>query len=296
MKNSLLIILLAISYYATAQNIIVYDSVNNLSLPYVAIQFGDNGIYTDEKGSFNIKDITNDSLQIKFYGYNNLLLAKNILKDTIYITPKVEELDEVIITNKQTVINIKHTKNNKSYKSWSGSKETEIISIFKPNKNTENTLIKELSFGFKKLRKFDFPEGKITKPEVVVRVNIYSTEYGIIKDKIYSKLKMIDVLKHDIVVLDIEEEAIYFPEEGLGFGIEFIKYVNIDPENPTLIRPALAREAYEDFEVQTIIRFPLNKNKPIYQLNKLINEGHFALTKKEKDFKRNLMMGFKLVK
>lgn len=296
MKNNLLFILLTISYFATAQNIIVYDSINNLNLPYITIQFGDNGIYTDEKGSFYLKDITNDSLQINFYGYNKLLLAKKNVKDTVFLEPKTQILDEVIITNKKTEININQSKRTKMYGSWSISKETEIISIFKPNKNTENTLIKELSFGFKKLRKSDFTEGKITKPEVVVRINIYTIEGENIKDKIYSKLKTIDVLKHDIIVLDFEEEAIHFPEEGLGFGIEFIKYVNKDPENLTLIRPALAKEVYKDFEVHTILYFPLNKNKPIYQLNKLINEGHFALTKKEKDFKRNLMIGFKLVK
>jgi len=296
MKNNLLFILLAISYFATAQNIIVYDSINNLNLPYITIQFSDTGIYTDDKGSFNINDITNDSLQLNIYGYNKLLLAKNNLKDTIYIGPKTQILDEVIITNKQTVINIKLSKGTKMYGSWSVSNETELISIFKPNKKVENTLIKELSFGFKKLRKNDFSEGKITKPEAVVRINIYTIEGEIIKDKIYSKLIIINVLKHDIVVLDIEEEAIHFPEEGLGFGIEFIKYVNIDPKNPKHIRPELAKEAYEDFEVHTIWCFPLNKNKPIYQLNKLLNEGHFELTKKEKDFKRNLMMGFKLVK
>ena len=296
MKNKLLFILLAVPYFATAQNIIVYDSVNNLSLPYVAVQFGDNGIYTDENGSFNTKDITNDSLQINVYGYNKLILAKNNLKDTIYITPKVEELDEVIITNKQTEVNIKHSKSTRMIGSWSVSSETELISIFKPNKKVENTLIKELSFGFKKFRKFDFPEGKITKPEAVVRINIYTIEGEIIKDRIYSKLIIINVLKHDIVNLDIEEEAIYFPEEGLGFGIEFIKYVSIDPKSPKHIRPELAKEAYEDFDVHTIWRFPLNKNKPIYQLNKIINESYFELTKNEKDFKRNLMMGFKLVK
>ena len=296
MKNKLLFILLSVHFFATAQNIIVYDSINNLSLPYVAIQFGDNGIYTDDKGSFNLNDITNDSLQIDIYGYNKLLLAKNNLKDTIYLEPKTQVLDEVIITNKKTEINIKQSKRTKMYGSWSISKETEIISIFKPNKNTENTLLRELSFDFKKLRKSDFTEGKIINTEVVVRINIYTIEGENIKDKIYSKLKTIDVLKHDIVVLDIEEEAIHFPEEGLGFGIEFIKYVNKDPENLTLIRPALAKEEYKNFKAHTIIRYPLNKNKPIYLLNMLLNDGHFELTKKHKDFKRNLMIGFKLVK
>ncbi|MFK5983712.1 MAG: hypothetical protein QM499_12430 [Flavobacteriaceae bacterium] len=296
MKNKLLFILLAVPYFATAQNIIVYDSVNNLNLPYIAIQFGDAGIYTNENGSFNLNDITNDSLKIKFYGYNKLLLAKNNLKDTVFLEPKTQVLDEVIITNKKTEININQSKRTKMYGSWSISKETEIISIFKPNKKTENTLIEELSFGFNKLGKFDFPEGKITKPEVVVRINIYIVEGEIIKEKIYSKLKIIDVLKKDNVVLNIEEEGIYFSEEGLGFGIEFIKYVNNDLKSPNLIRPALAKEEYKDFNVHTIIRFPLNKNKSIYQLNKIINDGHFELTKKHKDFKRNLMMGFKLVK
>ncbi len=296
MKNILLLIMLIASYFATAQNIIVYDSVNNLSLPYMAIQFGDNGIYTDDKGSFNLNDITNDSLQIDIFGYNKLLLAKNNLKDTIYLEPKTQLLDEVIITNKKTEINIKQSKRTKMYGCWSISKETEIISMFKPNKKIENTLIKELSFGFNKLGKFDFPEGKITKPEVVVRINIYTIEDGIIKDKIYSNLKIIDVLKKDNVVLNIEEEGIYFSEEGLGFGIEFIKYVNNDPKNPKNIRPALTKEEYKDFKANTILRFPLNKNQPILQLNKLLNDGHFDLTKKHKDFKRNLMIGFKLVK
>ncbi|PHS62541.1 MAG: hypothetical protein COB12_10450 [Flavobacterium sp.] len=296
MKNNFyFIFLIFISYFNYAQNVIVFDSLNKYNIPYVAIQYEKNGLYTDEKGVFKLIEITSDSLFINHYGYNSLKLAKKNLKDTIYLKPIVQKLEEVLIKNKYKTIVIKQPKSTRFNGDFPISKKTEIISIVIPEKNIKNSIIKEISFKIKKLNKSEIPENIEDKWSAVLRINIYNIENGLPVENIFSsEPKTINVLNDNNIILAIEKEYIKIPYEGLGFGIEFIGTANNNVNEISFIRPALtSKESNNDMTFKSILRFTLDKSKTIIYIDKF-NQEHIQNT--PKNIGKNLKMGFVFLK
>jgi hypothetical protein len=246
-NNYLLLLLLIVASNVYSQNIVVYDSINNQHLPYVAVLYGETGIYSNEKGVFNLSEITNDSLIINYFGYEEIRITTKSLKDTLFIDPLPQELAQVIIKNKYKEIIVKQPKQSRNLGSYIAAKEMEIILIAKPREELTNTLIKELSIKINKLIKVDLPKD-INFNEVIatLRINIYSIKDNMPTQKVYSsKPKAINVLQDNVIALSIKDEFIKLPKEGLGFSVEFIGYKN--PNKLTnliyeFVRPALTKK------------------------------------------------------
>lgn len=301
MKNNyflLCFLIVASSIYS--QNVVVYDSINNQTLPYVAVLFGETGIYSNENGVFNLTEITNDSLIINYFGYKKIVTSTKNIKDTLFIDPLPQELAQVVIKNKYKEIIVKQPKQSRSVGSYIAAKEMEIILIAKPRKELANTLIKELSIKINKLIKFDLPEN-FNDNEVMatLRINIYSIIDSLPNQKIYSSNpEVINVLKDNVITINIRDEFIKLPKEGLGFSVEFIGYKNpnkLTNLNYEFVRPALTKKTNfsELIDVKTYLSYPLIKNMDyvsIEEFNK--KSGPFNT----KNFGKNLIIGFVFLK
>lgn len=86
---------------------IVRDSINNKEIAYVNVVLKNGkGTYTDEFGTFqlNLKNALTDTIKISAIGYKSRLLpVTNFTKGTIFnifLQPKTELLDEVVISSK----------------------------------------------------------------------------------------------------------------------------------------------------------------------------------------------------
>ncbi|PHS62542.1 MAG: hypothetical protein COB12_10455 [Flavobacterium sp.] len=301
MKNSyLLLSFLIIAFSVNSQNIVVYDSINNQALPYVAVLYGETGIYSDENGVFNLTEITTDSLTIKFFGYERIEVATKNLKDTLFINPSPQELAQVVIKNKYKEIIVKQPKKSRSLGSCIAAKEMEIILIAKPKKELINTLIKELSIKINKLIKFDLPDD-FNKKEVLanIRINIYTVRDSLPIQKIYSSIpKIINVLNDNVVIINIKDEFIKLPKEGLGFSIEFIGFRN--PNNLLIldykfIRPGLTKTRIfgELLDVKTYLSYPLNNKMEYISIEEFNKQNWPGNTK---NFGKNLIIGFVFLK
>jgi len=297
MKNGyLLLYFLIVASSVYSQNIVIYDSINNQALPYVAVLFGETGVYSNQKGVFNLTEITNDSLAINYFGYKKIKTTTKNLKDTLFIDPLPQELAQVIIKNKYKEIIVKQPKQSRNLGSYIAAKEMEIILIAKPREELTNTLIKELSIKINKLIKVDLPKD-INFNEVIatLRINIYSILDSIPNQKIYSsKPKVINVLQDNVIALSIKDEFIKLPKEGLGFSVEFIGYRNpnkLTNLNYEFIRPALTKKTNfsELIDVKTYLSYPLIKNMKYISLEELNKKSWPGNTK---NFGKNLIIGF----
>lgn len=103
------------------KEILLYDSINNKEIEFARIKFvsTENGTYSDLNGRFKINyDI--GEIIISNIGYETKKV--NVFNDTIFLNPKPEELEEVIISNAKTKNIFKNkTKLYSNFTSKSGS-------------------------------------------------------------------------------------------------------------------------------------------------------------------------------
>lgn len=123
MKNNIFSILCFFSFMVNAQvenGGVILDSQSKTPLNYAALSWRNGqGTITNEEGKYQLFINSEDSvlITVSFIGYQELILNSNELKDTLYLTPKYFELDEV------TVIDTDDLKN-------------KVLSHFEKNYNT----------------------------------------------------------------------------------------------------------------------------------------------------------------
>lgn len=97
----LLLAMLLIATFASAQTVTVKDSITNEPVPFVSVYFGnDSGGYTDEKGAIAIP---NEAAQVRLSHicYETKSIAKVTAdSQTIFLIPKSINLDEVTVSAK----------------------------------------------------------------------------------------------------------------------------------------------------------------------------------------------------
>jgi uncharacterized protein YjhX (UPF0386 family) len=97
MKKILLITFIFNSLMVQAQEIMVVDSINMAPIPFVNISFPDNrGAITNDDGNF-ILNKDEIYIQLSHLNYKIKKIHSTDIKDTIYLNPLVNELDEVVL-------------------------------------------------------------------------------------------------------------------------------------------------------------------------------------------------------
>ena len=105
MKKSIIFLLFVVNLNAQSLTIKVLDSLSLSPIPFATVYFSNGkGIITNERGKFELIEQQfekKDTLFISSMGYKKVSLALDNFNDSIiYMTPKLIELGNVIITNR----------------------------------------------------------------------------------------------------------------------------------------------------------------------------------------------------
>lgn len=82
-----------------SQRIFIVDSIDKTPLAFVAVKYDKGSLYTNEKGWFNVDVIKGDTIELSLLGYKTKQIQTNKIKDTIYLSTELTQLDEVIVLN-----------------------------------------------------------------------------------------------------------------------------------------------------------------------------------------------------
>lgn len=203
-----------------SQSIVIVDSITKEPIPYVIVKYNHEGFYTDINGRILI-DNNIDSIYISHLQYASKHIAFEHT-DTIWLKPKIELLEEIIITrkNKKTEI-IKPTKIAKNLPSFPITENLELLMKVSPNAKLIDKVLEELSFEFRTTS----GNGLTDSLKAAFRVNLYDIKNNIPKSVLFSSNPLlIKPKKKGVFSVDLRNSYIEIPEEGLFVGLEFIGY------------------------------------------------------------------------
>jgi hypothetical protein len=260
MKLNFILVTLFTINLCSSQNHIVIDTITKQPIAYVAITLGNNdGLYSNEKGEFYLKEESKDSISIISLGYYNFKQSISKLRDTIYLIPKVEKLDEIVINTKKNKLKLIGLSKKGGVLGWQLLPKNEIIAFLIPNKNYENAFLEKIYIPIKKSLVYNSIKKLKKKNEKyigVLRINIYDIEDELPKTKIFSSLPIKFSMKNkNEIILDISDELIQFSKNGIGIGIEMIGRINsngvIEYDNHAQLMPQFSNKTTKDFVITT---------------------------------------------
>lgn len=236
---------------------VIKDSITKINIPFVNVAYEalNAGTMSNSEGYFNLKKI--DSLkfiQLSSVGYESKRINIDKLSKVIYLRPRIESLEEVVINLKK----IKYTKNIKL-----GLKQTLKIRTGLPfgyefSSYIENTfkkrgLVKEIMLNLNKAPKYDF----------LAAYNLKFYRYDSIKKQPGQLICNENVFitpenRTYILKVDVEKLRIKLPVEGMCIGIELVNKENYNTTSMSIIAPRI-NFTHTKQKYSTWIRF-MNKN------------------------------------
>lgn len=228
-QKYLLIVLLFMEHICFGQNLILSSKVVDFdtreSLPYVNIIVKDKliGTFSDENGTFHIEYVKGDSLIVSHVGYEKLIVLAEEIEELIQLKEQPNILTEVAISSsRKTKTKLLGVLKKKADTYMGGVLQ---YAMFFENNEGEIGFIKKLHFEIG----HSVNRGKENKKQAKIRIRIYE------KDSTTGKPGM-DILKKEKIVtikpnqrnvnVDISEENIYFPLNGLFVGIDILGFVD----------------------------------------------------------------------
>lgn len=213
---------------------VVCDNATKLPVSYANIIYYNNESavhfdYTTIEGNFLIdKNRIIDSIEISHISYEIIKFNVNQIKDTIFLTNKVLELNEVIVNNSRE-LNVKEIGLiNANEKTAIGYAKGLEICMFFENKSNED----------KKIKSFLLELSKKKKIASAVRFHIYSKDNNQFQPNL-NLLKtdiILRIIKNSkgVIEFDLDDYNLFLPSGGAFIGIEFISNLNKE-DNKELI-------------------------------------------------------------
>lgn len=279
------------------QDICVLDSNTKQPIPYVTVKFGNNkGLYANEKGLFVIKPDEYSFLELNHIAYNTLKIEKEKVNDTLYMSPKINTLDEVLIQkNNRPELVLKPEKKAHNYGSFALFPQTELVTVIHPVTKIVNASVKNVSFFFSNnVEKMD--EADVFKTmDALVRINIYEVVNAIQEKKLYTSepLKISSYIK-DGLVLDLSGKEVRWSEKGLCFGLELIGYTHgtqIVYDQQAFVRPSLTERQNKMFTSKSYLKYVFDDITNHIPINEILKRG----MPDGKEIDRNLIIGLTVI-
>lgn len=220
MKQKLLLLgflFSSLNLFCQDRNIVVDRDTNQpISMVAVAVQGKAMGTYTNELGLFRLSDIRDsDSILFKHIGYDKNIMSYKDLGDTIRLNPRINYLNEIIVSPSKYSEKKSRTRNKNSNTSFAGFSGLEVTQLIKMEANNDH--VKSVKVFIKKV---------LTKDSTYVRLHLYSNENG--KPGTEILLNRGILIAHNVdnyIFFNLESENILMPPEGLFVGIEWINQI-----------------------------------------------------------------------
>lgn len=215
---------------------VVLDKVTNEPIPYVNISILEStvGTSSDDDGSFSLeikKEDINKVVRLSSLGYESSKITVSLFlkSEKIFLKPRTEVLEEVIITNKfeekTNVIN-KIEDSDLCYGYGSLAENPWIMALYFPY----NEDYKETEF----LKSVKFHFGNFKNKKAKFRLRLFTIGKDSLPDKDLLKENVIVELKkkQKEAVVDISDYDILFPREGFYVAFEWL-YIPYNAEEVT---------------------------------------------------------------
>lgn len=291
MKNLYIILSIIIStcIYSQSRKFIIIDKEYNKPIPYATVSFGSGkGTYSNEKGFFEIEYNINE-VQISCIAYETTGFKLSEVKDTIKLSPKSNNLAELIIDAKKRKIIESGNFKNKSRQGMVFLSKSEYIVFLQPKGNEKDGLIKSVCFPLKLQRSESTIEEEEIK-ECVFKLNVYDSQKNSVSSQVIEIPKKEIDEKYNFINLD---NPLVFAQEGLYFGIEFIGWKDYSDElllnDEEHIFPYLMKFT-ETQAYNTYFRNPFDNN----QWHLIRNNDPIFHIQMEKNFPFGMAFGLKL--
>lgn len=240
MKQKLLLLgflFSSLNLFCQDRNIVVDRDTNQpISMVAVAVQGKAMGTYTNELGLFRLSDIRDsDSILFKHIGYDKNIMSYKDLGDTIRLNPRINYLNEIIVSPSKYSEKKSRTRNKNSNFSFAGFSGLEVTQLIKMEANNDH--VKSVKVFIKKV---------LTKDSTYVRLHLYSNENG--KPGTEILLNRGILIAHNVdnyIFFNLESENILMPPEGLFVGIEWINQI-INQEQQLEPRVLLSKNKRQD--------------------------------------------------
>ncbi len=239
----------------------IVDAENKQSLPYVNIGILNKGIgtVTDELGRFSLRAedkgiSSSDTLQISSIGYKTITLTieeigfSSTQEEIIFMEPFVEQLNEVVITNKGFAPIIESV----GYR----NRGEDNYGYWKDNIALGGELATKITVNKKprKLNTFEFEIAKNSADSLLIRVNFYDKDgrLGLPKSNLNtSKNSILYSLRKDemIVKMDISPYNIYV-EDDFYVSLELVEIYNNEDLELVLAATSSMEGSYRKYASQ----------------------------------------------
>jgi hypothetical protein len=204
----------------------IFDFKTNEPISFstiIVINNEQTSFYSDEKGIFDIDKSKIDSIQISSLGYVNLILKTNQLTDSVFLTPKVVQLNEIII--KQNHLSKKKIKPKKAKLLFNLTPTSQLGILVQNRKNKKNSYLKKIHIP---IRNETWTLKKSFNS--VFRIHLFSNKNNVPDIPLIDKPFMIfcNQDSNDFIDLNISEEEINFNENGFFICIEMLGEIDND--------------------------------------------------------------------
>ncbi|WP_162497593.1 carboxypeptidase-like regulatory domain-containing protein [Aureibaculum marinum] len=216
---------LVIYNFSYSQSYTIIDSLSKEPIAYVnVLMIKDNsGFYSNEQGLFKLSNISlNDSISISCLGYKTILEKVKNLKDTIYLPPKFEQLDDINLSTKKPVIKKVGFKKNKLM--WYPEADFQIGMLLKPAKN-EKAFVNKITIRTNKSLSFYYKEHKKTPNyNSIIKLMLFSIKDNLPNKPLLTKPIIINCSEKSDknIEVDLSEEFIIYDVEGLFIAVEMV--------------------------------------------------------------------------
>ncbi|MFS4449313.1 carboxypeptidase-like regulatory domain-containing protein [Maribacter sp. 2307UL18-2] len=233
MRYIIIILFLSLTFQTNGQQITVRDSINKEVISFSTISFGNGlGNFADEEGRFvfakeNYKDV--DTLFISAMGYAEKMVLTKALPKDVLLKPEVSQLNEVVVSApKQGKFKVRKQKpktHGDIFASWLPTVESEVAVLFERHEDKPSQISKLLLPINAETKYKTKGKGKFA---TIFRVNFYKNQGGLPGQPIgYENMVFsIDENEDKVFELDVKDEFIYIPENGIFVSLQVLGYEN----------------------------------------------------------------------
>ncbi|MEZ4801217.1 MAG: hypothetical protein R2797_00485 [Gelidibacter sp.] len=283
MRTTLIILIWHIFTVCDAQRIVVVDSIQKTPLSFTAIKYEGGGFYTNEIGRFQLNNVNCDRFELSLLGYKTKYLAKASVKDTIFLCSNPTMLDEVVVNNRLEKVTIyKKPRKTNFFGGSMLSTRVGVCMILIPDSSMVDSKVDDVTFYFMRERWMKRERKDVMENvDAFVRINIHKVENEKPTKQIFASEPIkINGLKKDEILLDLKNQWITIPKEGISFSIEMLgfydtKYNEIVSDE-FYVRVMLTPDTYKHFKSYTYYKFPFKHEEFLSTVNRHLDSPEYA--------------------
>ncbi len=259
--------------------IVTYDSINNNVIPFSYIKVKDKIYTSNQDGVASFYASNSDTLLIKNSFYKDKWILNKDVKDTIFLTPTIEILENIEIVSYQGYKTKTYDQKN-NFGFIIPAKASEIISCLNFNdKKMSEAYIKSISYEVSTKNRLTKYLDKITESDnYIIKLNIYSSNKDLnpiknIEKSIIKTISIKSILDESksnkkgrfLLTFDVEHYQINFLNQNICIGLEVVNtsIKNEKLKEIVMFHPFLTLKNNKNIESKTYFTGVFEKQKKL---------------------------------